>query len=471
MVPSSEANLRIGLLSVYFGLFDAAMPPEFRQDRTSFAEGMRDRLEQFGSVVYPGVVDSDEAGRAAGRMFEEVGVDVIVFAPTMAAPPSYGWEAVRNLPDVPLIAVGVQELEAVPDGYTTEEATRRSLPVGLVMFTNVLVREGRRFSTLISSVGADDLDGVLAESLRAVDAAAMVRNSRLLSIGKPISGYLDVEVSSQELDHLGVEVVDIGAEELAAAFAGVVVEETTALVRDLRDRFDASAVDHATLERSARLALAMKGLGQDHGATAGAVNCHGETLRWNPGVGITACLGVALCTQEGRPFACTGDIPTAIALSLGKRVAGSALYCELYQLDFPGDWILVANGGEGDLSSRSSMSEVRLLPEDHYMGEHGPGTAVAFALPEGPATLVSLTPVNHTGGWVLVGAEGRILDSKHHAMEGPNGIFRFDSGNVASAYASWCEAGATHHAGLLPGHHGNVLSRTAEILGIDYVAV
>ena len=445
--------------------------PSSAATRTAFAEGMKQRLEQFGSVVYPGVVDSDATGREAGQVFTEADVDVIVFAPTMAAPPSYAWEAIRKLPQVPVVAVGAQELAEIPDDYATEEATRRSLPVGLVMFTNVLVREGRPFTTLISSVGADDLDASLEEVLRAVGAAKTVRTSRLLAIGKPISGYLDVEVSSAELEHLGVEVIDVDAAEISAAFAAVDDAQAATLVGDLRNRFDGSSVVHATLDRSARLALAMDRLCGDHDATAGAVNCHGDALRWNPRVGITACLGVALCTQGGRPFSCTGDIPTGIALALGKKVAGSALYCELYQLDFPGNWILVANGGEGDLSIRAPSSGVRLLPEDHYMGDHGPGTAVAFELPEGPATLISLTPVNHTGGWVLVGAEGRILDSKHHAMEGPNGMFRFDSGDVAGAYARWCEAGATHHAGLLPGHHGNVLSRTAEILEITYTSV
>ena len=86
MSSTNERRLRIGLLSVYFGLFDAAMPPEFRQDRTAFAEGMRERLERFGSVVYPGVVDSDDTGKEAGRIFADAEVDVIVFAPTMAAP-------------------------------------------------------------------------------------------------------------------------------------------------------------------------------------------------------------------------------------------------------------------------------------------------------------------------------------------------------------------------------------------------
>ena len=257
MVSKQERTLRIGLLSVYFGLFDAAMPPEFRRERTAFAEGMRDRLERFGEVIYPGVVDSDEAGKKAGRAFAALGVDVIVFAPTMAAPPSYGWETIEGLPQVPVVAVGAQELVEVPDDYATEEATRRSLPVGLVMFTNVLVREGRQFSTLIYPVATGALDAALEETLRAVDAAAMVRTSRLLAIGKPISGYLDVEVSSEDLQRLGVEVIDVDARGIGAAFASVDAAAVGDLAEDLRGRFDASAVDEATLERSVRLALAM----------------------------------------------------------------------------------------------------------------------------------------------------------------------------------------------------------------------
>ena len=152
-------------------------------------------------------------------------------------------------------------------------------------------------------------------------------------------------------------------------------------------------------------------------------------------------------------------------------MAGAALYCELYQLDFPGNWVLVANGGEGDLAIRAQESPVRLLPEDHYMGDHGPGTAVAFELAKGPATLISMSPAETTGGWVLVGAEGEILDSKHHRMEGPNGMFRFGSGPVEESFTRWCEAGATHHAAVLPGRHGDILRLTARMLGIAYTPV
>lgn len=472
MVPVNNRPFRIGLLSVYFGLFDEAMPPSFRHDREAYAARVATILGEYGEVIFRGVVDTEESGAAAGAAFAEAGVDVVVFAPSMAAPPSYAAAAVAAVPEVPIIAVGAQESASVPDDYATEEATRRSLPVGLVMFTNVLVRQGRRFTTVIGYLDDGHFRERLSAALAGIRGARAVRRARVAAFGAPIGGYTDVEVSDVELSRLGVERVDVTREELNAAFHGVATEAVDAFVAKARARFDATAVPEDVLARSARLGIALERLCDEFGVAGGTVNCHGDMLRFNEDVGITACLGMACLTEAGRPFSCTGDIPTALALILGKAIAGSALYCELYQLDFPGDWLLVANGGEGDLEARAPTSTVRLLPEDHYLGRRGPGTAVMFPLARGPVTLVSFTPAESAvGGWVLIAAEGQILDSRHETMEGPNGMFRFGSGPVAEGYRRWCEAGATHHAGVLPGHRGTALAQATAELGIQFAAV
>lgn len=463
--------LRIGLVCVYFGLFDEAMPPEFRAERTAVAERMRERLERMGEVVYPGLVDSEEAGRAAAARFAEQPVDAIVFAPTMAAPPGYGWEAIRELGDVPVIAVGEQELEAVPDDYHTEEATRRSLTVGLPMFTNVLVRFKRPFIAIFGHSRMPDMDKAIGNALSAAAAAAAVRGSRLLAVGEPIPGYLDVETTPSALASLGVEIAAVDADGIGGAYEAVDGSAVRELAGRIRGSCHLEAVDDAVLERSARLALALENLCAEHGAAGGAVNCHGEALRRNPRVGITACLGVTRCSEMGKPFACTGDIPAGIALLIGKKLAGAALYCELYQLDFTGDWVLAANGGEGDPAIRRDGAPLRLLPEDHYLGEEGPGVAAAFELPAGPATLMSLTHLNHSDGWSLTAAEGKIVGSRHHRMDGPNGMFRFESGSVANGYVRWCAAGATHHAVLIPGHRGKDLHNVSKFLKIGFRSV
>jgi L-arabinose isomerase len=407
-----------------------------------------------------------------GEAFVDAGIDVLVCAPSMAAPPTYSWAAIEQLPHVPIVVLGIQESGSVPADYTTEEATRRSLPVGIAMLTNVLVREDRPFTTVFGSWGDDGLASRLADAMRGAVGAASVRGSRMLAIGQPIDGYDDIEATDADLLRLGITKINITPSDLSAAFHAVPDGAVVAEAVDRRSRFDSSAVPDDVLERSVRVTCAIRDLCATGSVVGGTVNCHSTHLRWNPDVGVTACLAVSTLTSEGLPFSCTGDIPTAVALVLGRSIAGSALYCELYQLDLDDDWILVANGGEGDLDSRDPGRPVRLLPEEHYSGDHGAGTAVAFSLPIGAATLISLSPVAHArGGWRLVAAEGEIVGSAHETMEGPNGMFRFTNGPVAEAYRRWCGLGATHHAALLAGHQRAALDVACTYLGIESVEV
>lgn len=463
--------MRIGQLSVYFGLFDEAMPAGFRETRRQYATAVGELLAAYGEVVDPGLVDSMDQAVHAAEVFAREEVDMVVFAPTMAAPPAWAEQALSGA-DVPVVVLGAQESGVVPDDYDTEMATARSLPVGLVMFTNVLVRNGCPFASVMGELGTPELSATLDQAMRAAAAVTAIRRRPIALVGQPMDGYSDVLATDDDLARLGVQVEAVTAPELSEAYAAVAEAHVRREIEEVQEVADAEAVSDEVLERSCRLSVALEGLCDARGLGGGAVNCHGPTLRWNPGVGITACLGVSRMSERGSPFACTGDVPTAIALMLGKAVANSALYCELYQLDLPGNWILVANGGEGDYSGRAPGSTIRLLPEDHYRGDNGPGVAVAFEMPVGPATLVSLTPASGAaGGWILVVAEGEVIGSRHHHMEGPNAMFRFSSAPVAEAYQRWCQAGATHHAALLPGARRGDLGAVADLLGIQLAAV
>ncbi len=334
------------------------------------------------------------------------------------------------------------------------------------MLTNVLVRRSRPFVTVVGSIDDDDLWTRLVVTLAGIAAAHRITNRPMLSIGEPISGYWDVEATPDELDVLGATVSTVDAVALTRAFEGVSEQEISDERSAVIGRFDIDAVDDDVLERSLRLAVAVRSLVEERDAAGGAVNCHGDLLRFNDGIGITACLAVTQLTGAGIPFACTGDIPTGIALTLGRSLADWALYCELYQLDLGEDWLLVANGGEGDPGAAGGPP--CLLPEDHYLGNRGPGVAVAFPIAVGPATLTSLSPIDGAdGGWALVVAEGEIIGARHDRMEGPNGMFRFATGSVDQAYARWCEAGATHHAALLQGHRHAELAAAASTLGVE----
>ena len=218
-----------------------------------------------------------------------------------------------------------------------------------------------------------------------------------------------------------------------------------------------------------RLALALHDLAGSVNAIAATVNCHSDVLRWNPAIGITACLGASLLTADGIPVSCTGDLPTALALVLARALSGRALYCEFYTPERETGLMLLAAGGEGDPAWADPRHPVVVEPNDHYPGDHGAGTSISFRLEQGPATALSFSPAGDT--WRLAWATGEIVEARYDAMGGPNGMFRFDSGSAFEAGARWIASGATHHNALARGRLDVEIPVLARALGIEEVRV
>ena len=88
---------KVGVVSCYFPLFEKQMPPGFRQDREATARGYADLLARDFDVVDAGTLASDADGERANALLRDARVDAVVFAPSMAAPPSYAARALAEL--------------------------------------------------------------------------------------------------------------------------------------------------------------------------------------------------------------------------------------------------------------------------------------------------------------------------------------------------------------------------------------
>jgi L-arabinose isomerase len=462
----SPPRPRIGLVSVYFTFFDREMP-WLRATCEAAARGFAELLGAHFDVVYPGLVASDEDGRRANESLRRAGLDALVFAPSMAAAPSYGLHALEGI-DAPLVVWNAPAITRLGDDLTQAEATVNSTQVGCVMLANSLVRAGRPFTAV--SASPLDRDGVerVVRTVRAAAAASVVRGATALRLGDPIAGYVDVEASADELARIGVAECPVPVEELEEAFGGVSEAAAHELLNALERRGWRREAGDAD-ERSARLALALEELFARYGAAFGTVNCHGPHFRWNPAVGVTACLGVSLLAERGISVSCTGDLPTGLALALARSLAGRALYCEFYTPELESGLMLLAAGGEGDPAWADPAEPVVVEPNRHYPGERGAGSALVFRLRRGPATVLSLSP--GPGRWRLAWATGEIVETRYPRMGGPNAMFRFDSGPSLEAGARWIASGATHHQALAPGRLDVEIPALARALQVDEVAV
>ncbi len=462
----TPTRARIVLVSVRFTLFDPQMGPDFPTRMRAHAGRSAAILREEFDVTETPLIESEADAAWVADIVEATRPEAVVFAPAMAAPPSYAELAVSRT-TAPIVIWNAPGVLRLPDDLRQDEATVHSTSVGAVMFGNVLVRTGR--PAAVVTAAHDDPAALqrLRRIVRAVAAAGSLRGANVLRIGDPIPGYRDVESSEADLAALGVTEVAVEPARWEGLVAGTPKEAAKALLDRCTARWQGDPGPAA--DWSARVAVALEQLLVENDAIAGTVNCHSQWFRRSPAVGVTACLGVACQTEAGRPISCTGDLPTAIALYLARRMAGAALYCECYAPEIETGLVLVAAGGEGDPAWAEPPGAVRLEANEHYPGERGPGTSVSFALARGPATLLSLSPTRD--GWRLAWAPGEIVETRFPRMGGPNAMFRFDSGPADDALSRWITSGATHHNALAPGRLDLEVPALAAALGIREVRV
>jgi L-arabinose isomerase len=235
----------------------------------------------------------------------------------------------------------------------------------------------------------------------------------------------------------------------------------------------AGADEDDGLERSLRAALAIEDLVADHALDAGAFNCHVPQFRFGDPIGIAPCWALGRSTSAGVPWTCTGDVLTAVAMLVTKRLGGAAVYHEMEAIDYATGEVVIANSGEHDLAWLAPGERPRLRPNGWFCGKDPHcGICAVLEPAAGPATLVGFTPhPDARGGFRLVAARGDLTARRFPETGTVNGAFRFRDGPVEAAWARWAGTGVNHHSSATPGDLSADVAAVARYLGIEAVIV
>jgi L-arabinose isomerase len=451
---------RAGLLPLYVPFYEPIVP--LRAEKEAFASGIAAQLAASMDIVNPGLVDTMEGARAAGQRFREACVDLVIVVPTVAVFGALGWAALEEL-DAPVCVWAVQPAQGIPDGYNIQELIRNSGGLGVQALANTIARAGRCYTTVFGTHGKLDVFA------RVAAVAADLRSATFGRIGSIFPQMTDVLMDAGEWTRkTGSKVVDVDAVALTKHYEAVEGERRAERLRELGNH----RLRHITsdeLERSAQLSIALDDIVEEHQLDGGAFNCHGTNCLRNPAIGITACYGVSRQTSHGKPFSCTGDLPTAIALFLMTRLAGAAIYGELDLVDPAANVVLLANGGEGDF--RAAAGSVEITGNENFAGLHGRGASPVFQIARGPATILSFTPIDHPPGYRLILAAGEIVEREAGGLGVFHACFRFAGLSAPKAFEGWCDSGAVHHLALGPGDWRKELHLIARMLRFDCMEV
>ena len=472
MTSNATQPLRIGFLPFYVDYYEPICP-DFPHEKAALAARCAQQLSQYGQVVWEGNLIRDAAGaEAAGKKLAKQQVDCVVVVTTIAVFSGISIAALQNL-QVPLLIWNAQQIKQVGKGYSMVEIVRNTGQIGTQALVNVLVREGRWFRVVTGYFQSKRTGADLLRFFDLVGTAIDVQNARLLDVGGCFPLMTDIMIDDSYLaKHLGPKVVHVNAEALTRTYNAVPEKDVKNHRRRLQKDHRVSQLTADEMARSIRLCEALEKLVTKHGADAGTLNCHGPNCLRNQKIGVTACYSLGMQNAAGRPFTCTGDLPTALVMLMLKRLTGTSMYTEVQVMDEKRKAIVIANSGEGEQTIRRPRCQSMVRGNMNFKGVHGRGASFAYPLKAGPATIASLTPTpKGDRPFRLIVAEGHILADRLPDAGALAGFFRFKNVDLHTGYTGWLEAGPIHHAGTTLGHWAGPLADLAELLDIEFVGV
>ena len=451
-----------GLLVLYVPFYEKIVP--LREEKIKFSEEVRGKLAEHCDLVFPGLIETEEQAAAAAGSFESA--DLVIVVPSLAVFGALGWAALEPL-NKPVAVWAIQPATAIPEGYDICELIRNSGALGVQALANTLARHERMYATFFSAGDAT----VPHRLIRFARVAATARDLRRATFGQ--IGSVFPQMTDIRMDHdgwtaqTGSCIVEISSKDFTRRYRAQSESQAAARVAEIRGGHTVAEITGDELDRSARISLALDEVVDEFGLAGGAFNCHGENCLQNPEIGVTGCYAVSRQSSAGRPFSCTGDLPTAIALFIAKSLGGAAVYGELDLVDPAAGLVLLANGGEGDFTAAAGPTDI--IGNENFTGLHGRGASIGMRMAPGPATILSFTPVDAARAYRMVTAEGELLPLSSPRLGVFHGAFRFCGLSAAVGFESWCDAGATHHLALMPGHWNEEIGILCRMLGFEHV--
>ncbi|MCY3806529.1 MAG: hypothetical protein OXG91_08570, partial [bacterium] len=370
---NQSAPVRAAVVSPYWTFWEAsAGGPALRDDRLALlaeaAAALGDRRTPSGEsndeagggvqVICEGLLDSPETATALADGVPG-DLDVILVVICMAAPSTHGLAFLDRFPMVPLVVWSLQRSRNIRAGFDASDITSAGTAVGTPQLTNMLARTGRPHEIVVGALVDETCHGRLARAVGAAATASALRRARIARVGQPPPGYACVDTDPEALRRAtGIKLVDVEAADLRRRIGKVSSEVTERLAAEAEaaaeiagDLAAASADVPGTPgssppgpeapaanprprgpagsltanlagRRSLAAAAALEELGDELAICAGAMNCHVAELRFSTEVGVTPCYGLGRETSRGIPWTCAGDVLTAVAMLVGKRLGG-----------------------------------------------------------------------------------------------------------------------------------------------------
>ncbi len=462
-------RVSVGLVAGGLGAYWPQFPDLLPQLRRSAAR-VGERLRSMNcEVVDAGFISDEQEGARAAETLRVAGCDLIIgflttyLTSTMLVP-------IAQRGGAPVLLINLQPTESMD--HATVDTGQWLAYCGacpLPEMANAFLRCGIPFRSVSGYLDDERAWTRIGRWIRAAGVRGALRTGRHGLMGHLYPGMLDVStdltlVTANFGGH--VEVVEFDDLRVRVAEATPAqVSERIALAREVFE-LDPS-VDEDDFLWAAKVSVGLDRLIEDFALESLAYYHRGLDGEQHERLAAGMILGASLLTARGIPTVGEYELRTSLAMLIVDRLGGGGSFTELQALNFRDNVVEMGHDGPAHLSVSRRRPLLRGLGV--YHGKRGFGVSVEFEVRHGPVTVVGIAQ-QRDGSFRLVASAGEVVAGP--LLRIGNTTSRVDFGGDPGEWTdAWSATGISHHWALGVGDLIPDLRATAELLGLELVAV
>jgi L-arabinose isomerase len=469
--------MRMGLfgigLDTYWPQFPTLLPR-----LQGYQRRVREGLESSGvEVVDTGMVDTPQKARETAAAFKCADVDIIFLYISTYALSSTVLPVVQKA-GVPVVVLNLQPVAAIDyasfnalgdRGKMTGEWLAHCQACSAPEIASVFNRAGIAYHLVTGTLDDSQTWGEIGDWIAAAQAAAVMRQNRVGTLGHYYGGMLDVYSDmTQHSAVFGCHFEMLEMCEVQALRAEVNKEQIDVKIAEFHDKFEVQPqCSMPELLRAAKTSVALDQIVENHALGSLAYYYEGTNGSEYEDIVTSMIAGNSLLTARGVPVAGEYEIKNVQAMKLMDAFGAGGSFSEFYGMDFNDDIVMLGHDGPGHIAIADGP--VKLVPLPLYHGKPGKGVSIEMRVKNGPVTLLSVVQ-DRQGRLKLLVAEGESVPGPILHIGNTNSRYRFSLG-AREFVNRWCQAGPAHHCAIGLGHLAGRLEKLATLFDIECLRV